>query len=100
MNEQRERARAARQENQRVSVPDLTGINADELKQDFTISTAKVVLLWKDGKAVDQVHDGEEVGIILDTTAFYAEGGGQAGDTGMLETEVGKVEIENAKKIS
>ena len=100
MNEQRERARAARQENQRVSVPDLTGINVDLLKQDFNVTTAKVVLLWKDGKAVEQVHDGEEVGIILDTTAFYAEGGGQAGDTGMIETEVGKVEIENAKKLA
>ena len=100
MNEQRERARAARQENQRVSVPDLTGINVDSLKQDFNVTTAKVVLLWKDGKAVEQVHDGEEVGIILDTTAFYAEGGGQAGDTGMIETEVGKVEIENAKKLA
>jgi len=100
MNEQRERARAARQENQRVSVPDLTGINVDLLKQDYNVTTAKVVLLWKDGKAVEQVHDGEEVGIILDTTAFYAEGGGQAGDTGMIETEVGKVEIENAKKLA
>ena len=100
MNEQRERARAARQENQRVSVPDLTGINVDSLKQDYNVTTAKVVLLWKDGKAVEQVHDGEEVGIILDTTAFYAEGGGQAGDTGMIETEVGKVEIENAKKLA
>ena len=100
MNEQRERARAARQENQRVSVPDLTGINVDSLKQNYNVTTAKVVLLWKDGKAVEQVHDGEEVGIILDTTAFYAEGGGQAGDTGMIETEVGKVEIENAKKLA
>ena len=100
MNKQRERARAARQENQRVSVPDLTGINVDSLKQDYNVTTAKVVLLWKDGKAVEQVHDGEEVGIILDTTAFYAEGGGQAGDTGMIETEVGKVEIENAKKLA
>ena len=100
MNEQRERARAARQENQRVSVPDLTGINVDSLKQDYNVTTAKVVLLWKDGKAVEQVHDGEEVGIILDTTAFYAEGGGQAGDTSMIETEVGKVEIENAKKLA
>ena len=100
MNEQRERARSARQENQRVSVPDLTGINADDLKQDYTATTAKVVLLWKDGKAVEQVHDGEEVGLVLNTTAFYAEGGGQAGDTGVLETEVGKVEIENAKKLA
>ncbi len=99
MQEQRDRARAARQENQRVAVPDLSGVDVKSLRQDATAKEAKVVALWKDGVLADSLTDGEEAGIILDVTPFYAEGGGQVGDVGLFTTELGRVQISNAKKL-
>ena len=70
MEEQRSRARAARAANTRVAVPDLSGIDVTQLRQDPEAKEAKVVAIWKDGKLVDEIHDGEEAGIILDKTPF------------------------------
>ena len=99
MEEQRSRARAARAANTRVAVPDLSGIDVTQLKQDPEAKEAKVVAIWKDGKLVDEIHDGEEAGIILDKTPFYAEGGGQVGDEGLLRSEFGRIQATNAKKL-
>ena len=99
MNEQRERARNARAENQRVAVPDLSGIDVSKLTVDPEAKEAKVVAIWKDGKLVDEITDGEEAGIILEKTPFYAEGGGQVGDEGMLLGEFGRIKATNAKKL-
>ena len=99
MDEQRERARSARAENQRVAVPDLSGIDVSKLKVDPEAKEAKVVAIWKDGKLVDEITDGEEAGIILDKTPFYAEGGGQVGDEGLLLGEFGRIKATNAKKL-
>ncbi len=99
MKEQRERARAARQENQRVDVPDLRGIDVSALRQDDSAVRAKVVGIWHDGRLVQELTDGEEAGIILDVTSFYAEGGGQVGDIGLLSSELGRIRVSNAKKL-
>ena len=99
MNAQRTRAREARQENQRVAVPDLTGIDISALRRDEKATEAKVVAIWKDGVLVDELTDGEEAGVILDVTPFYAEGGGQVGDVGLLKSELGRLEVANAKKL-
>ena len=99
MQQQRDRARAARQENQRVAIPDLRGLDTKTLKVDTQASEAKVVCIWKDGQMVDELEDGQEAGIILDTTPFYAEGGGQVGDTGCLVSELGRIIVSNAKKL-
>lgn len=99
MEEQRSRARAARAANTRVAVPDLSGIDVAQLRQDPEAKEAKVVAIWKDGKLVDEIHDGEEAGIILDKTPFYAEGGGQVGDEGLLRSEFGRIQATNAKKL-
>ena len=99
MNEQRERARAARQENQRVTIPDLTGIVTEQLRYDVNAKQATVVRMWKDGQLVDEAHDGDEAAIILDATSFYAEGGGQLGDSGWLEGPLGKMAVTTAKKL-
>ena len=99
MNEQRERARAARAENERVAVPDLSSIDISSLTVDENATEAEVVAIWKDGALVDALSDGEEAGIILSATPFYAEGGGQVGDAGMFLSELGKIKVENAKKL-
>ncbi len=53
----------------------------------FTLqnSTARVVAILVGNARVLNAHDGDHVQIILDTTPFYAEGGGQVGDVGVLE---------------
>lgn len=99
MEDQRTRARTARAENQRVSVPDLTGLNTKELRHDETAEEAKIVCIWKEGATVSELCDGEEAGIILDATPFYAEGGGQIGDEGLFICELGRVKVTNAKKL-
>ena len=99
MEEQRTRARSARAENQRVAVPDLSKLDTSKLVVDETATEGQVVAIWKDGVLVDELQDGEEAGIILDKTPFYAEGGGQVGDEGLLISEFGRVRAENAKKL-
>lgn len=99
MEEQRTRARNARAENTRVAVPDLSSIDVSKLTVDPEAHKGKVVAIWKDGRLVDEIHDGEEAGIILDKTPFYAEGGGQVGDEGLLISEFGRIKAVNAKKL-
>jgi len=100
MKEQRERARAGRQESEeQITIPDLSHISTERLSVDEQASDGKIVLFWKDGVIVTEVHDGEDVALILDVTAFHAEGGGQVGDIGFIEGGMGKIEITAVKKL-
>ncbi|SCM80160.1 Alanine--tRNA ligase [uncultured Sporomusa sp.] len=100
MNEQRERARAARQDSEeQVVIPDLSAVVTEELSYKPDAETAKVVLLFKAGKIVEEAFDGDEIAVILDVTPFYAEGGGQVGDTGLITGSLGKIEVNNTRKL-
>ncbi|BBB92892.1 MAG TPA: alanine--tRNA ligase [Methylomusa anaerophila] len=103
MSEQRERARAARLEtDEKVIIPDLSGLVIDELSKlsyDENATVARIVLLLKNGKVVTEALDGEEVAVILDVTSFYAEGGGQVGDIGAIAGSLGRMDVLNTKKL-
>ncbi len=99
MENQRQRARSARAANERLDVPDLLNVDTEHLTRDESCTRSKVFAIWKDGKIVDELHDGDEAGIILECTPFYAEGGGQVGDEGQLFSELGKIKVFNAKKL-
>ncbi|MBO5363863.1 MAG: alanine--tRNA ligase [Clostridia bacterium] len=60
--------------------------------------SAKVLGIGKDGKLTESVAAGDELILVLDKTAFYAESGGQVGDTGVLENATVKVKITDTKK--
>ncbi|HWJ03083.1 MAG TPA: alanine--tRNA ligase, partial [Verrucomicrobiae bacterium] len=60
----------------------------------------KVLALVVQGEAVDKAVAGQEVKIILQTTPFYAESGGQVGDKGSLIWTGGAVEIIATEKVS
>ena len=90
MQKQRERARASwKGAEKKVTSPVFLKL-AEERRTVFdgytqTTSTGcrVVALVWK-GEPLSEVKAGEEVEIVLDHTPFYAEAGGQVGDTGFL----------------
>jgi alanyl-tRNA synthetase len=63
-----------------------------------TSGQGNIVALYKDGVQVDMLNEGDEGLIVLDQTPFYAESGGQIGDTGKLTGPSGIFEVQDTKK--
>ncbi len=61
-------------------------------------ATAQVVALVSDNDVKHEAAAGTEVQIVLDTTPFYAESGGQVGDTGTIRTATGEVQITDTQR--
>ena len=60
---------------------------------------ARVVALFQGGVSVQQLQEGEAGIVVLDTTPFYAESGGQIGDSGTLSAEALQFGVEDTQKI-
>jgi len=69
-------------------------VGYDTLAQD-----GKIVALYVEGSAVQQVAAGQAAIVVLDTTPFYAESGGQCGDAGVLENASASFEVSDTQKI-
>lgn len=97
MQEQRERARAARHDSGSMKVQG--GVLADfTTKTDFTgyneleVPT-RIVAIIVDDAFVDVLSEGQSGQVILASTPFYAESGGQVSDQGVLRSESGNAEV-------
>ncbi|MGE4369807.1 MAG: alanine--tRNA ligase [Burkholderiaceae bacterium] len=98
MNQQREQARAA---GKFKAAEGLTyqGVETRFQGYDHLETDAQVVALYVEGTSVDAVSAGQEAIVVLDTTPFYAESGGQVGDTGLLASSGARFQVADTQKI-
>jgi len=68
------------------------------LGYDTEVAEGQVLTLVQDGKAVNSVKVGEAVQVVINQTPFYAESGGQVGDSGVLSFDGGAAKINDVKK--
>ena len=59
---------------------------------------SQVVAMLKDGKPVNEISEGDEVDLVLYSTPFYAESGGQLGDQGLLESSEASLKVNDTQK--
>lgn len=98
MDQQRARARSASQ----FDIDYTDSIRLDG-STDFSgysslVQEGTVLGLYAEGEQIETASEGMNVAVVLDKTCFYAESGGQVGDTGYLTTSTAKIEILDCKK--
>jgi alanyl-tRNA synthetase len=96
-------AMAAQKERSRRELPRGWSAAKELPKAEFTgygelATQTSIAGLRKDGKSVDRAAEGEDVEVFLARTPFYAESGGQIGDTGTITTESGRLRVEDTQK--
>ncbi|MEC7119910.1 MAG: alanine--tRNA ligase [Pseudomonadota bacterium] len=98
MEKQRQRARDAGKFS--IDYNSIVKVEQDSLFDGYsaTDGQGQIIALYKDGQAVDQLLEGEQGLVVLDRTPFYAESGGQIGDTGTLTASNGIFEVQDTKK--
>ena len=99
MEAQRGRARAASKFGtdlrESVKLPGRTEFSG----YDHLAGSGKITALIFDGAVVDAMRSGQEGQVVLDHTPFYAESGGQVGDTGILTTDTARFTVRDTRKI-
>ena len=103
MTEQKERARAARKNAGADAWAGdnsaFEGLAATEFVGYSQLqSGAKILAVIRDGERVEAANAGDEVTVVLDRTPFYAESGGQVGDTGTLSSGGAVVRVTGTAK--
>ncbi|TNF01443.1 MAG: alanine--tRNA ligase [Gammaproteobacteria bacterium] len=98
MDEQRQRARSAG--SFKVDYTHQLQLDGDTTFTGYegTAGSGAVVALLKDGEQVDALVTGDEGVVVLDQTPFYAESGGQAGDSGYLSSVGVEFEVRDCQK--
>ncbi len=103
MQEQAERARAAWKgagEGAPDEVYDRLAIRARSRFVGYeTLETrSRVLALLRDGDETEEGSEAERVEVVVETTPFYAESGGQVGDAGAIEGPDGRIEVEDTQQ--
>jgi len=78
---------------------EYTGVGNTFVGYDELQASTKVLALYVDGTPSLVLNAGQEGVVVLDTTPFYAESGGQVGDQGLLQTASAKFEVADTLKI-
>ena len=90
MEQQRDRARSASKFGATGGDALKTDAETEFLGYDGTEAASRIVALFKEGQVVGTLEQGDDGAVVLSATPFYAESGGQIGDTGIL-VEDGKL---------
>ncbi len=103
MAKQREMARESRKsadsESWKSDGISLDGVSAtDFVGYTENSAEAKILAILVDGETTSAASEGSKAIIVLDKTSFYAESGGQVGDTGVITTQNAKVNVLNTTK--
>ena len=99
MNRQREQARAAAKFKMAAGLSYAGAPTVFHGYGHLACEHSRVTALYLDGQPVERVQAGDDCVIVLDHTPFYAESGGQAGDTGELRSGTSLVRVEDTFKI-
>ncbi|MDI9442067.1 MAG: alanine--tRNA ligase [Firmicutes bacterium] len=103
MEAQRERARRSRGDqgyldsSLEVYTDFAAAVNVEFVGYEQSETEAQLVGIILAGTSVDQAEQGAQVALILDRTPFYAEGGGQIADHGVIITDTGRVRITDVR---
>ena len=68
------------------------------LGYDTQAAEGAILSLVQDGAEVEAAGEGQQVQIVVNQSPFYAESGGQVGDTGLIKTETGAAQVTDTKK--
>ena len=98
MERQKSTARAAGKFKMAAGI-EYSGDKTKFVGYDALAQQSKVVALYVDGSAVTKIDAGQDAIVVLDTTPFYAESGGQAGDAGVLESSGALFAVADTQKI-
>ncbi|MCI8553811.1 MAG: alanine--tRNA ligase [Clostridiales bacterium] len=102
---QRERARSARKNAGMDAWKDNDSVVRQLMSNRFVgyeelITDTRITAIIRGNEMADSVAEGEEAFLVLETTPFYAESGGQAGDRGLLTCGESAFEVNNTFKTS
>lgn len=99
MQRQREQARAAGKFKADAELV-YEGVETQfEGYESLKVDASTVVALYVDGSAVSEVKEGQKATVVLDITPFYAESGGQVGDSGVLRSDTALFTVVDTQKI-
>lgn len=99
MNRQREQARAAGKFKMAAGLEYSGAATTFHGYEMLAHEQAQVTAVYVDGTAVEQANAGDDAVVVLDHTPFYAESGGQVGDTGELRSGTARFLVEDTLKI-
>ena len=103
MREQAERARAAWKGSGESAPAEVYGPIAargggEFVGYDALEARGKVIALLRDGVEVERAAEGDRVEVVVERTPFYAESGGQVGDTGVISSEAARIEVDDTQR--
>ncbi|MBS0307426.1 MAG: alanine--tRNA ligase, partial [Proteobacteria bacterium] len=99
LNEQRQRAREAGKFKMAQGLEYSGSPTTFHGYEHLVHEGAKVTAIYVDGTSVQEAKSGDDAVLVLDHTPFYAESGGQVGDTGELRNATARFQVEDTIKI-